>query len=166
MTISDPARVVLQTEVGLQLPASAKAIETLFTQKFAALPGQLRVFAKQQWTAPIASGSAHLDAMVVCPCSSATLAAIATGASRSLTERAADVVIKEQRKLILVVRETPLSAIHLEHMLKLARLGVTIMAASPAFYHQPKNIEDIVDFMVSRMLDHIGIANDLIKRWQ
>jgi len=103
--------------------------------------------------------------MIVCPCSTGTLSAIATGASNNLIERAADVALKEQRKLILVVRESPFSAIHLENMLKLAQLGVTIMPASPGFYHEPKSIEDLIDFMVARMLTHLGIEQTLLPHW-
>ena len=103
--------------------------------------------------------------MVVCPCSTGTLSAIATGASDNLIERAADVAIKEGRKLILVPRESPFSAIHLENMLKLSRLGVTIMPAAPGFYHQPQSVDDLVDFMVARLLDHLGLEQTLMKRW-
>ena len=103
--------------------------------------------------------------MVVCPCSTGTLSAIAMGASDNLIERAADVAIKEGRKLILVPRESPFSAIHLENMLKLSRLGVTIMPAAPGFYHQPQSVDDLVDFMVARLLDHLGVEQTLVKRW-
>ena len=113
----------------------------------------------------MASGSNPPAAMVVCPCTAGTLSAIASGASNNLIERAADVMLKEQRKLILMIRETPLSAIHLENMLKLARLGVVIMPASPGFYNSPQSLEEIVDFMVARVLDHLGIEQDLTKPW-
>lgn len=103
--------------------------------------------------------------MVICPCSTGTLAAVATGMSNSLLERAADVVIKERGQLILVPRETPFSSIHLEHMLSLSRLGATIMPAAPGFYHDPKSVEDLVDFMVARILDHLGVDHGLTKRW-
>jgi 4-hydroxy-3-polyprenylbenzoate decarboxylase len=103
--------------------------------------------------------------MVVCPCSTGTLAAVATGMSNHLLERAADVVLKERGQLILVPRETPFSAIHLEHMLSLTRNGATIMPAAPGFYHNPKSVEDLVNFMVSRILDHLGIEHDLTSRW-
>ncbi len=119
----------------------------------------------EQWTAPVASGSGAPSAMVVCPCSTGTLSAIACGASDNLIERAADVALKEGRKLVLVPRETPFSAIPLENMLKLARLGVTIMPAAPGFYHQPESVEDLVDFMVARLLDHLGVEQTLVKRW-
>jgi 4-hydroxy-3-polyprenylbenzoate decarboxylase len=123
------------------------------------------VFGRQQWTAPVASGSNAPEAMVVCPCTTGTLASIASGICQDLIDRAADVMLKEQRKLVLVVRETPLSAIHLEHMLKLARLGAVIMPASPGFYFGPRSLEDLVDFMVGRVLDHLGITHRLTPRW-
>ena len=103
--------------------------------------------------------------MVVCPCSTGTLSAIANGASDNLIERAADVAIKERRHLILVPREAPLSALHLENMLKLARLGVTILPAAPGFYHRPRRVEDLVDFVVARLLDHLGVPQTLVARW-
>ena len=103
--------------------------------------------------------------MVVCPCSAGSVSAIAVGASGNLLERAADVVIKERGQLILVPRETPFSEIHLENMLKLAKLGVTIMPAAPGFYHKPEHISDLVDFMVARILDHLHIEHTLTKRW-
>ena len=116
--------------------------------------------------APPASGSALTAGMIVCPCSMGTLSAIAVGASRSLIERAADVTLKERRKLILVPRETPLSAIHLENMLRLTRAGAVIMPAAPGFYHRPKQVSDLVDFVVARMLDQLGVGQTLVKRWE
>jgi len=112
-----------------------------------------------------ASGSALNDGMVICPCSMGTLSAIAVGASRSLVERAADVALKERRRLILVPREAPLSAIHLENMLRVTRAGAVVMPASPGFYHRPRGVNDLVDFVVARVLDHLGVAHDLVARW-
>ena len=112
-----------------------------------------------------ASGSVITAGMVICPCSMGTLSAISVGASRSLVERAADVVLKERRKLVLVPRETPLSAIHLANMLRLSRAGAVIMPASPGFYHRPTRIEELVDFVVARVLDHLGVAHTLGARW-
>ena len=122
-------------------------------------------YAAEDLDAAIASGTFPADGMVVCPCSMGTVSAIANGTSDNLLERAADVVIKERGQLILVPRESPFSAIHLENMLKLARLGVTIMPAAPGFYHEPKSIEDLVDFMVARILDHLGVEHELTSRW-
>jgi len=112
-----------------------------------------------------ASGSTLTSGMIVCPCSMGTLSAIAAGSSRSLIERAADVTLKERRKLILVPRETPLSAIHLANMLRLTRAGAVVMPASPGFYHRPQQISDLVDFVVARMLDHLEVGQTLVKRW-
>ncbi|MFC3032918.1 flavin prenyltransferase UbiX [Pseudoalteromonas fenneropenaei] len=163
--ISSAARVVLDTESNVKLSGNEdKATEQLSTLVNAKL-GQVQVFGKDNWFSPVASGSAAPKRMVVCPCSAGTVSAIAAGASDNLLERAADVVIKERGQLILVPRETPFSAIHLENMLKLSRLGVTIMPAAPGFYHAPKCIEDLIDFMVARILDHLGIEHQLSKRW-
>ena len=123
-------------------------------------------FANEDRGARPASGSALTAGMIVCPCSMGTLSAIAVGASRSLIERAADVTLKERRKLILVPRETPLSAIHLGNMLRLARAGAIMMPASPGFYHRPNQVSDLVDFVVGRMLDHLGVEQTLVKRWK
>ncbi|HTE44146.1 MAG TPA: flavin prenyltransferase UbiX [Gemmatimonadaceae bacterium] len=112
-----------------------------------------------------ASGSALNAGMVICPCSMGTLSAIAVGSSRSLVERAADVALKERRPLVLVPRETPLSAIHLENMLRVTRAGAVVMPAAPGFYHRPRGIEDLVDFIVARVLDHVGVTHTLGARW-
>ncbi len=112
-----------------------------------------------------ASGSARWTAMVVCPCSMGTLAAIALGSSRSLIERTADVALKERRTLILVPRETPLSRVHLDNMLRVTDAGAIVMPAAPGFYHRPQQIGDLVDFMVARALDHLGVEHSLVRRW-
>lgn len=112
-----------------------------------------------------ASGSALAGGMVICPCSMGTVASIAAGTSRSLVERAADVALKERRPLIMVTRETPLSRIHLENMLRVTEAGATVIPASPGFYHRPQGISDLVDFVVARVLDHLGVPNSLVPRW-
>lgn len=162
---SQVSQIVLRQELELTLPSKAHEAKAVLCEKFRAQPEQLEVFGREEWFAPIASGSSPSDAMVVCPCTTGTLAAIALGLSDSLLERAADVVIKEQRKLILVPRETPFSAIHLEHMLRLARLGVVILPANPGFYHHPQSVQDIVDFVVARILDHLDVEHTLVRRW-
>jgi 4-hydroxy-3-polyprenylbenzoate decarboxylase len=131
----------------------------------AAWDSHVTVFDDADRGAGPASGSAKTSGMVVCPCSMGTLASIAAGTSRSLVERAADVTLKERRPLVLVPRETPLSAIHLENMLRLTRAGAVILPASPGFYHKPAAISDLVDFVVARILDHLGVENTLAPRW-
>ncbi|NVK54336.1 MAG: UbiX family flavin prenyltransferase [Alteromonadaceae bacterium] len=163
--ISSAARVVFATEEDLKIPAQPEAASEFFTQRFNAAPGQIRVCGKEEWFSPVASGSAAPKQMVVCPCSTGTLSSIAVGACDNLIERAADVVLKERGQLILVTREMPLSSIHLENMLKLSQTGATIMPASPGFYHQPQNIDDLVDFVVARVLDHLGVDQTLMARW-
>lgn len=165
LMISPAARVVLKAESDIELPQEPEEVVEFFSQRFGTDKKLLQVFGEQEWFAPVASGSAAPRSMVVCPCSSGSLSAIATGASNNLIERAADVMIKERRQLILVPREMPLSAIHLEHMLKLAQLNVTIMPASPGFYHKPQSVEDMVDFVVARILDHLNIEQKLAPRW-
>ncbi|HEB58912.1 MAG TPA: UbiX family flavin prenyltransferase [Gammaproteobacteria bacterium] len=165
LLVSRAAQVVLAMETDLELPARPAEAEAMLRERFAGAAGVLRVFGREQWEAPAASGTAGIRHMVVCPCTTGTLSAIATGASDNLMERAADVIIKEQGKLVLVVRETPLSAIHLENMLKLARLGVVILPANPGFYFQPEGIGDLVDFVVARVLDQLGVMHTLLPRW-
>lgn len=165
LLISSAARVVLATEEDLQIPANPKSATDFFSKKYDAKPEQITVFGKDEWFSPVASGSAAPKQMVVCPCSTGTLSAIATGKSDNLIERGADVVIKERGQLILVPREMPLSTIHLENMLKLSQVGVTIMPAAPGFYHNPASIQDLVDFVVARILDHLNIDQKLMPKW-
>lgn len=165
LMISKPAQVVAGLETDLDLPSRTSDIERSLNQRYGHTEGRLRVFGRDQWTAPPASGSAVPDAMVICPCSAATVAAVATGASRSLIERAADVVLKERRRLMLVVRETPFSLIQLENMVRIARAGGVIMPAAPGFYHRPADVAALVDFMVARVLDHLGVPHTLTARW-
>ncbi len=162
---SSAGRIVLDTEVNIKLPASPDAASQFLTERYQAKPEQILVFGKQQWFSPVASGSAAPKQMVVCPCTTGALAAISQGMSDNLIERAADVVIKERGQLILLVRETPFSTIHLQNMLSLSQQGVTIMPATPGFYHEPKSINDLIDFMVGRVLDHLGIDQTIMPRW-
>jgi len=163
--VSKAAQVVIATETELKLPAQAAAMEQFLTELYQAEDGQIKVFGKEDWMSPVASGSGAPSSMVVCPCSTGALSAIAVGASNNLIERAADVVLKERRQLILVPRESPYSAIHLEHMLKLTQMGVTIMPASPGFYHKPQSVSDMVDFMVARVLDHLSVEQNMVEKW-
>ena len=163
--LSDAARIVLKQECDLRLPESASETATALAQHLGCDTNNLRCYDKYDWFSPAASGSSNIQQMVVIPCSMGTLAGIANGMSEQLIERAADVMIKERKQLILMPRETPLSAIHLEHMLKLSRLGVDLIPAMPGFYHRPESISDLVDFMVSRVLDHLHVANTEAKRW-
>lgn len=162
---SQAAHIVASQELDLVLPARAQEAERQFSERYGARAGQLRVFGKEDWFAPVASGSNPADAMVICPCSMGTLAAVAAGLSDNLIERAADVMLKEGRKLVLVPRETPLSAIHLENMLRLTRAGAVMLPANPGFYHHPRQVSDIVDFIVARILDQLGVAHQLMAPW-
>lgn len=165
LVISSAGYLVIADETDLALPGNPQKCEEYLTTHFEAAPNQIRVYGKDQWSSPLASGSGAPKTMVVCPCSAGCLSAIAIGASDNLLERAADVVIKEQGKLVLVVREMPLSAIHLEHMLKLSKLGVSIMPASPGFYFKPEKVDDLVDFVVARIMDQIDVSHSLSERW-
>jgi 4-hydroxy-3-polyprenylbenzoate decarboxylase len=162
---SQVAQIVARHEMDLALPARPAEVEAMLAARFGATEGQLRVFGREEWFAPPASGSNPPDAMVVCPCSMGSLAAIAAGLASTLIERAADVAIKEGRKLIIVPRETPFSQLHLENMLRLARMGVVILPANPGFYHQPQSVGELVDFVVARILDQLGVAHTLMPRW-
>lgn len=165
LMVSKPAQVVIGTETDWKLPGRVSEYATFFSQHFGTDKALLSAHGPEEWTAACASGSNPPDAMAICPCSMATLSSIAVGASRNLVERSADVMLKEQRKLVLVPRETPLSAIHLENMLKLARLGVVILPPVPGFYEHPRSVEDIIDFVVARVLDHLGVSHALGPRW-
>lgn len=162
---SQAAQVVAAMEMDLELPSRPEEAERLLGERLGAEPGRLRVFGRQQWTAPVASGSNPPEALVICPCTTGTLASVAQGICEDLIDRAADVALKERRRLILVVRETPFSTIHLENMLKLSRAGAVILPANPGFYHRPQRVEALVDFVVARILDHLEVAHDLMPRW-
>ena len=165
LLVSQAAHIVAKQELGVALPARASDLEKQLSEGLGARDSQLRVFGRDDWNAPVASGSNPADAMVVCPCSMGTLAAIAHGLSDNLVERAADVMLKEQKKLILVPRETPFSTLHLENMLTLSRMNAVILPANPGFYHRPQHVEDIIDFIVARILDQLGIQHSLMARW-
>lgn len=165
LLVSQAAHLVAKQELGVALPARASDLEKQLAAGLNPREGQLRVFGREDWNAPVASGSNPADAMVVCPCSMGTLAAIAHGLSDNLIERAADVMLKEQRKLILVPREAPFSTLHLENMLKLSRMNAVILPANPGFYHRPQTVEAIIDFIVARILDQLGIQHTLMTPW-
>lgn len=165
LMISRAAQVVIATETDLRLPGQPEQQAAFLREHFAAKEGQLQVFGREQWMAPVASGSGAPSTMVVCPCSTGSLSAIACGASNNLIERAADVVLKERRQLILVPREAPYSEIHLEHMLKLTRMGAVVIPASPGFYQRPQSVADMVDFIVARILAQLGLEQSLLPRW-
>ena len=165
LLVSQAAHIVAKQELGVALPARPLDLEKQLSESLHAREGQLRVFGREDWNAPVASGSNPADAMVVCPCSMGTLAAIAHGLSDNLIERAADVMLKEQRKLILVPREAPFSTLHLENMLTLSKMNAVILPANPGFYHRPESVEAIVDFIVARILDQLGIQHTLMARW-
>jgi len=165
LIFSKAAHMVFAMETDLKLPARPAELASFFVDKYQASSDQLRVFGREDWMAPAASGSHTAKSMVVCPCTMGTLAAIAQGMSDNLIERAADVMIKEGRQLVMVPRETPFSAIHLENMLKLSKLGVSILAANPGFYYKPSSIEDLVDFVVARILDQLQVEHELMPRW-
>ena len=165
LTFTRAAQIVIGGETDCRLPGRATEQTRHLSALFKARDGQLRVFGEEEWTSPLASGSGAPRRMVICPASMATLSAIAHGASENLLERAADVVIKERGDLVIVPRETPFSAIHLENMLKLARLGVCILPANPGFYNQPTQVAELVDFIVARILDQFRIRYTLAKPW-
>jgi 4-hydroxy-3-polyprenylbenzoate decarboxylase len=163
--VSRAAQVVISTETELRLPGSPDAMQRYLEERYGAAPGQLQVFGREDWFAPPASGSGPKAPLVICPCSTGTLSALANGASDNLIERAGDVALKEKRQLILVPRESPYSEVHLENMLRLTRMGATIMPASPGFYHEPATVADMVNFIVARLLDHLDLDQSLVARW-
>ncbi|MBW2474515.1 MAG: UbiX family flavin prenyltransferase [Deltaproteobacteria bacterium] len=165
LMVSQAAQVVVNMETELRFPGRPEEMQAFLVEHFAAKPGQLQVFGRQQWTAPVASGSNPPEALVICPCTTGTLASVANGVCDDLIDRSADVALKEGRRLIMVVRETPFSIIHLENMLRLARAGAVIMPANPGFYFRPESVDDIVDFMVARVLDHLAVPHALSERW-
>ncbi len=163
LTISDSGRLVLQHELRLQIDLENFSLDQI-------LPGckqrqNIKYHHYKDFMTPIASGSFKTGGMIVCPCSGSTLSGIANAASQNLVQRAADVHLKEKRPLILVPRETPLSLIQIDNLRTACAAGATILPASPGFYHGHQSVDDLVDFVVARILDHLGVENDLIKRW-
>jgi 4-hydroxy-3-polyprenylbenzoate decarboxylase len=163
LTLSGPAVRVAREELGLELSLDSFDPRELLP----GVPGaeKIRYYRKTDYDAPFASGSAAPDAMVIVPCSMGTLARIAAGTSDDLVLRAADVMLKERKKLILVNRETPLSLIHARNILSITEAGATVMPASPGLYHRPQTVEEMVDFVVFRILDHLGIRDPEARRW-
>ncbi len=165
LMVSVAGRIVCADELNWKLPARASDIHKMLVGELACDADLLRVYGEQQWSAPVASGSHNIPTMIVCPCTMGTLSSIACGSSENLINRAADVMLKEQRKLIIVPREAPFSAIHLENMLKLSRLGVVVLPPNPGFYFQPQTMDDLVDFVVARILDQAKVPHNLLPRW-
>jgi 4-hydroxy-3-polyprenylbenzoate decarboxylase len=152
-------------ESDLKLTGSPQKMQRQLCDYFNVDSSLISAYSKDQWTAPPASGSSVADAMVVCPCTMATLSSIACGTSENLITRAADVIIKERKTLILVPRETPFSSIHLGNMLKLSNLGVVILPPNPGFYQGVNEVSDLVNFVVARILDQLNIPNEISPRW-
>jgi flavin prenyltransferase len=165
LVYSQAAQIVAKQEMELALPARPQDAEKMLRERIGTFSGELHVYGRDDWYAPMASGSNPGDAMVVCPCTMGTLGKIAGGINDDLITRAADVMLKEKRRLILVPRETPFSAIHLENMLKLSHAGALILPPNPGFYNHPQSVQDIIEFIVARLLDHLGVAHELAKRW-
>jgi 4-hydroxy-3-polyprenylbenzoate decarboxylase len=165
LVYSQAAQIVAKQEMNFVLPNRAQDAGKILNERLGTFSGELIVFGIQDWYAPMASGTNPGDAMVICPCTMGTLGKIAHGISDDLIARAADVMLKEKRGLILVPREMPYSSIHLENMLKLSQAGAVIMPPNPGFYHHPQSVQDMVDFVVARILDHLGVPQQLIKAW-
>ena len=165
LVYSQAAQIVAKQELDLALPARPQDAAALLAERYRAAPGLLQVYGRDDWYAPMASGSSAPDAMVICPCSMGTVAAVAHGTSRSLIERSADVALKERRPLILVPRETPLSLVHLRNLTLATEAGALILPAAPGFYHRPERVSDLVDFIVQRIVDHLGLEIQLAPRW-
>jgi 4-hydroxy-3-polyprenylbenzoate decarboxylase len=165
LLLSDAAKIVLKTEVDEDWPTELDALNLFLAKRFNTKENQIIALGSKDWFSPVASGSSAPKKMVICPCSCGTFASISQGLSNNLIERAADVILKERGLLIITPRETPFSTLHLRNMLTLSELGVTIMPLAPGFYHQPKSIDDLQEFMVARLLDHLKIDHQISKRW-
>jgi 4-hydroxy-3-polyprenylbenzoate decarboxylase len=165
LVYSQAAQIVAKQELDFVLPNRPPDAEKVLAERLGKFSGELHVYGRDDWYAPMASGSNPGDAMVICPCTMSTLGKIAGGISDDLIARAADVMLKEKRPLILVPRETPFSAIHLENMLRLSHAGAVILPPNPGFYHHPQSVQDVVDFVVARILNHLKVEHELVKRW-
>lgn len=165
LLVTSTARIVARQEMDLTLPTGTGELVAFLNERYAGHPGELRAYGREEWFAPAASGSNPADAMVVCPCTMGSLAAIAHGLADNLVERAADVMLKERRPLILVPRETPFSLVHLRNMTYLAEAGAVILPANPGFYQRPESVDAVVDFIVARIMDQLGVGHDLLPRW-
>ncbi len=165
LVYTQAAQIVAKQEMDFILASRPQDTEKMFEERFGEYSGKLKVFGIQDWFAPMASGSNPGDGMVICPCTMGMLGKIASGISDDLIARAADVMLKEKRTLILAPREMPFSAIHLENMLKLSHAGAVIMPPNPAFYTHPQSVQDLVDFVVARVLDHLGVEQTLMRKW-
>lgn len=163
--MSKPAQIVMGMDTDIPVPSRTSEMQKQFSSMYGARAGQLKAYGQQEWTSPVASGSGVPDAMVICPCTTGTLASVAAGTCNNLLERAADVVIKEGKKLIVMPREMPFSLIHLENMQRLARAGVIIMPPNPAFYNLPKTVDELIDFVVARVMDQLDVEQSLMPRW-
>lgn len=165
LMLSKPAKIVVGMDTDIKLPTRSADMRVFLIEHYGGDKGELDVYGQDQWTAPVASGSGAPEAMVVCPCTTGTLAAMAVGTCNNLIERAADVVLKEGKKLIVMPREMPFSTIQLENMLRLNRAGAVIMPPNPAFYTRPSSVEEMIDFVVARVLDQLDISQRLMARW-
>ncbi|MFK7890513.1 MAG: flavin prenyltransferase UbiX [Granulosicoccus sp.] len=163
--MSKPAKIVMGMDTDIPVPSRTSDVQAQFSSLYKARPEQLKAFGQEEWTAPVASGSGVPDSMVICPCTTGTLAAVAAGTCANLLERAADVVLKEGKQLIVMPREMPFSLIHLENMSCLARAGAIIMPPNPAFYNLPQTVDDLIDFVVARVMDRLDVPQTLMPRW-
>lgn len=165
LMVSKAALMVTALETDQPLPAKPEALHAELVARWNIEPTLLRVFGREEWTAPVASGSGQWRALVVCPCSTGTLSAVATGASNNLIERCADVALKERRQVVLVLRESPYSRVHIQNMLAATDAGALVLPASPGFYHKPQTVEDMIDFIVARVLNTLNIPQTLLPAW-
>ena len=165
LMISRAAEVVINSETQFDIPMDFEQQRYWVKKRFGFSKGRVELYSREDWFCPAASGSSGRRKMVICPASGGTLSAIANGASNNLIERAADVALKERWPLIVVPREAPYSQVHLENMLKLTKMGATVVPASPGLYQDPKSVEDLIDFVVARILDQLEIEQWLLPRW-